>query len=121
MAATVAGRVANRVERVVRQRRTAQVRMQQPARAVEHAGQAARGIARQPLGGRGNHRFPAGVVVAGKKRRALLVENGNDVSLHRTRAENGNEPRYSRFVEDAVDGRRPGALRRRRDAWKSST
>jgi hypothetical protein len=64
------------------------------------------------LGGRGNHRFPAGVAVAGKKRRALLVEHRNDVGLHRSRAENGNEPRDARFVEYPVDGRGPAAFRR---------
>jgi hypothetical protein len=51
----------------------------------------------------------------------LLVERRNHVRLHGIRAENGNEPRNTRFVEDAVDGRGAAGVRRRRDAWKSST
>jgi hypothetical protein len=34
------------------------------------------------------------------------------VGLHRSRAENGNEPRDARFVEYPVDGRGPAAFRR---------
>jgi hypothetical protein len=67
---------------------------------------------RQAFGSRGDHRIAAGGIVTGKETRALLVERRNDVGFDRIRAENGNEPRDARFVEDAVDGRRPAGVRR---------
>ena len=84
--------------------------MQQHARAVEHAGEVARGVARQALRCCIHDGF-AGRLAA-KQRRTSLVEYGNHVGLHRVGAENGNEPRDARFVENPVDGRRPAALRR---------
>jgi hypothetical protein len=42
---------------------------------------------------------------------SLLVNRGNDVRLDRLGAENGDEPRNARFAKNAVDGRRPAALR----------
>jgi hypothetical protein len=43
----------------------------------------------------------------------MFVHRGHDVRFDFVRAENGNEPRDARFVENAVDGRRPRrALRR---------
>jgi len=83
--------------------------VQQHAGSVQDAGETARRHARQPLRGSRDDGFSAR---AREQRRALLVEHRDDVGLDRLRAENGNEPRYTRFVEDAVDGRRPAALRR---------
>jgi hypothetical protein len=79
---------------------------------VEHAVERARRVAGQPLRGGGDDRFRSGFIVAGQQRAALLVEHGNDVRFDRLRPENGNEPRDARFVEYAVDGRGPAALRR---------
>jgi hypothetical protein len=42
----------------------------------------------------------------------MFVHCGHDVGFDLFRAENGNEPRDARFVEYAVDGRRPAVLRR---------
>ncbi len=86
--------------------------MQEHARAVEHAGQAEGGLAREALRRRVDDRFARDVTVAGEKGRALLVDRGDDVCFDRSRAKNGNEPRNARFVENAVDGRRPAAVRR---------
>ena len=88
--------------------------MQQHAGAVEHAGEGARRGARQPLRGGDDDGFTARAV---RRRRAARPDARraprHDVRLDRLRAENGNEPRDARFVENAVDGRRPClALRR---------
>jgi hypothetical protein len=86
--------------------------VQEDAGAVEDAGQAASGVAREAFGRGGNDRVIRRRIIAGQKCRALLVERRDDVRLDRIRAENGNEPRDARFVEDAVDGRGPAGLRR---------
>jgi hypothetical protein len=86
--------------------------VQQHARAVEHAGERARRVARKALRCRGNHRIAGRSGLTGEKAGALLVERGDDVGFDRVRAENGNEPRDARFVEDAVDRRWAVALRR---------
>jgi hypothetical protein len=86
--------------------------VQQHARAVEDAGQAERDLAGEALRRRVDDALARDVTGAGAERRALLVDRGNDLSLDRLGAKNGNEPRNARFVENPVDGRRPAALRR---------
>ena len=56
--------------------------------------------------------FARKVAVAGTECRPLLVDRSDDVRLNGLGAENGNEPRDARFVENPVDSRRPAALRR---------
>jgi hypothetical protein len=86
--------------------------VQQHARAVEYAGQTERGGAGEALRGRVDDPLARDIAVAGAKCRSLLVDRGDDVLFDRLSAKNGNEPRNARFVENAVDGRRPAALRR---------
>jgi hypothetical protein len=64
------------------------------------------------LRGRVDDRLARDIAVAGAECCPLLVDRGDHVRLDRLGAKNGNEPRNARFVENAVDGRRPAALRR---------
>jgi hypothetical protein len=86
--------------------------VQQHARAVEDAGQSARGFTGEALRRRVDDAFAREITVAGADCRTLLVDRGDDVRFDRLGAKNGNEPRNARFVENPVDGRRPAALRR---------
>jgi hypothetical protein len=49
---------------------------------------------------------------AGEERRPELVDRGDDPRLDRVDAQNRNEPRDARFVENPMDRRRPVGLRR---------
>jgi hypothetical protein len=84
--------------------------VQHDAGAVEDAGERACRVAGQALRGGSDDGFRSGV--AGAERCARLVERGDDMRLDRLGPENGNEPRDARFVEYAMDGRGPAALRR---------
>jgi hypothetical protein len=86
--------------------------VQQHARAVENGGQPERRGAGETVCGGGDNLLARDVGIAGAKGGSLLVDRGDDVFFDRGDAKNGNEPRNARFVEDAVDGRRPAVLRR---------
>ncbi len=84
--------------------------MQQHPCAVEHADEVAGRVARQARCRVGHDRFAGRFT--GQQCSAALVDHRDHVRLHGVRAENGNEPRNTRFVENAVDGRGPAGLRR---------
>jgi hypothetical protein len=86
--------------------------VQQHPRAVENAGQPERGSAGEALCRDIDDPLVREAGIAGAKGGSLLVDGGDDVFFDRCGAKNGNEPRDARFVEYAVDGRRPAVLRR---------
>ncbi len=93
--------VVDRGERIARERGATEVRVQQDPGAVEHADQARPGILGQPR----QHVVDDDIRRRRRRGGARGRERRGDLRLDRRRAEKYDEPRYARFVENAMDCR----------------